>query len=96
MGFSGAFGLVSIAFILGMTRVRDCRPGPSLRNCLAESVCWRAVRGLASDIRGNDDVAPIHEKAMPVILTTPTEFERLLEADTVDALALQRPLPDEG
>jgi putative SOS response-associated peptidase YedK len=30
---------------------------------------------------------------MPVILTTPMEFERWLEADTVDDLALQRPLP---
>ena len=29
-----------------------------------------------------------------MILMTPTEFERWLEADTVDALALQRPLPD--
>ena len=33
---------------------------------------------------------------MPAILTTPTEFDRLLEADTVDALALQRPLPDDA
>jgi putative SOS response-associated peptidase YedK len=33
---------------------------------------------------------------MPVILTTPTEFERWLEADTPDALALQRPLPDDA
>jgi putative SOS response-associated peptidase YedK len=31
---------------------------------------------------------------MPVILTTPAEVDRWLEADTVDALALQRPLPD--
>lgn len=30
---------------------------------------------------------------MPVILTTPAEFDRWLEADTVNALALQRPLP---
>ncbi len=29
-----------------------------------------------------------------MILTTPTEFERWLEADTVNAVELQRPLPD--
>jgi len=33
---------------------------------------------------------------MPVILTTPAEFDRWLEADTVDALTLQRPLPDDA
>jgi putative SOS response-associated peptidase YedK len=33
---------------------------------------------------------------MPVILTTPDEFDRWLEADTVDALALQRPMPDDA
>ena len=31
---------------------------------------------------------------MPVILTTPAEFDHWLEQDTLDALALQRPLPD--
>jgi hypothetical protein len=31
---------------------------------------------------------------MPVILTTPAEVDRWLEAETPDALALQRPLPD--
>ena len=33
---------------------------------------------------------------MPAILTTATEFDRGLEADTIDALALQRPLPDDA
>jgi len=32
---------------------------------------------------------------MPVILTTPDEVDRWLEADTLDALKLQRPLPDD-
>jgi putative SOS response-associated peptidase YedK len=41
----------------------------------------------------NAMVAPIHPKAMPVILTTPAEFDQWLEAETIGALALQRPLP---
>jgi putative SOS response-associated peptidase YedK len=44
----------------------------------------------------NATIAPIHAKAMPVILTTPDEFDRWLEEDTLDALALQRPLPDDA
>jgi putative SOS response-associated peptidase YedK len=32
---------------------------------------------------------------MPVILTAPDEVDLWLEADTPDALALQRPLPDD-
>jgi putative SOS response-associated peptidase YedK len=42
----------------------------------------------------NAIVAPIHPKAMPVILTTTEEFDLWLEGETVDALTLQRPLPD--
>ena len=44
----------------------------------------------------NATVAPTHSKAMPVILTTPDEFDRWLEQDTLDALKLQRPLPDDA
>jgi hypothetical protein len=33
---------------------------------------------------------------MPVILRSAEEVDRWLEADTSDALALQRPLPDEA
>jgi putative SOS response-associated peptidase YedK len=44
----------------------------------------------------NAIVAPIHPKAMPVILTTPDEADRWLEAETADALALQRPSPDDA
>jgi putative SOS response-associated peptidase YedK len=42
----------------------------------------------------NAIVAPIHSKAMPVILTTTEEFDLWLEGETVEALKLQRPLPD--
>jgi putative SOS response-associated peptidase YedK len=40
-------------------------------------------------------VRPIHAKAMPVILTKPDEFDTWLDASLNDAIALQRPLPNE-
>jgi putative SOS response-associated peptidase YedK len=33
---------------------------------------------------------------MPVILTAPEEFDLWLEGETIEALKLQRPLPDEA
>lgn len=42
----------------------------------------------------NREVAPIHPKAMPVILTQPDEWHRWLTAPAEDALQLQRPLAD--
>ena len=42
----------------------------------------------------NEEVGAIHPKAMPVILTTPTEVEIWMTAPAEDALKLQRPLPD--
>lgn len=42
----------------------------------------------------NDVVAPVHPKAMPVILTTRAEIEQWMTAPVEDALKLQRPLAD--
>jgi putative SOS response-associated peptidase YedK len=42
----------------------------------------------------NDVVAPIHAKAMPVILTRPDEIETWMTAPADEALKLQLPLPD--
>jgi putative SOS response-associated peptidase YedK len=42
----------------------------------------------------NREVAPIHSKAMPVILTQPDECRKWLTPPTPEALRLQRPLPD--
>ena len=41
-------------------------------------------------------VAPIHPKAMPVILTTQDEIDTWLTAPAEVALQLQRPLPDDA
>jgi putative SOS response-associated peptidase YedK len=65
---------------------------------------WKGTRGTKKDpIEGehllysflttdpNDDVQPIHSKAMPVILTTEDEMDAWMNAPIDDALELQRP-----
>ena len=42
----------------------------------------------------NDVVAPIHPKAMPVILTRPEQIETWMTAPADEALELQRPLAE--
>jgi putative SOS response-associated peptidase YedK len=47
-------------------------------------------------VEPNSVVAPIHPKAMPVILRSPQAVAHWLDAPVEDALKLQRPFPDDG
>ena len=67
----------------GWTSVRKVRTGPETLDLFGFLTC-----------PPNGDVAPIHPKAMPVILTTLAEVDAWLTLPTAEALALQQPLPD--
>lgn len=79
-----------LAFFAGIwtpswTSVRKARTGVETVDLFAFLTC-----------EPNAVVAPIHPKAMPVILTTTDEIEMWLTAPAEIALALQRPLPDDA
>jgi putative SOS response-associated peptidase YedK len=90
-------GRAPVWFAFDETRPTACFAGIWTR--------WTSVRKVkegetTNDIFGfltinpNAEVGAIHPKAMPVILRTPEEWERWLDAPWSEASASQRPLPD--
>jgi putative SOS response-associated peptidase YedK len=70
-------------WVEGWTSVRKLKDGPVTADLFAFLTC-----------DPNAEVATIHPKAMPVILTTPEDVETWMTAEWSVAGALQRPLSD--
>jgi putative SOS response-associated peptidase YedK len=83
------FALTLFAFAGLWTRWRGVR-GPKSAPVEGEHELFGFLTTIANAI-----VAPIHPKAMPVILTTPEEVDLWIEGETTEALK-PRPLPDDA
>ena len=82
--------------------LNETRPLACFAGIWTNWTCVRKVKegATTNDLFGflttepNNVVAPVHPKAMPVILTEPEQIETWLTAPVEDALKLQRPLAD--